>query len=248
MTNVIAWPPVNIVGAEWTEIAPVERSASLVTGREYLSATKRIRRLASLDVSAIGSDASGAGYMEMLKRLLAGEHAVRLHSMPINWHVAAPQNLTAWQSQRISWTESGEPLDWEALAWFSGAFFTASTSISGGWQVVEISGLPPSSRIATPGEFMTVFDDMADDVGHVVQVLAPAQSDESGNATVRVFETLPSITGGRVNLKSQATGVFRPVTYPRSVQPLGGDWTYSWEFREIFEDEVDEFVEVDPWS
>ena len=252
-TKVFSWPPVGVVGHEWTESAPVEGSRSLITGREYLSAAQRIRRLATFVVAGIGRNRSHAGYMEMLKRHLAGVHAVRLYSLPINWHVRADDGLAALQSQPVAWTEAGDPLAWtaggEPLYWFSGAYLTGTTENDGVWSSITVTGLPPKSVAARPGEFLTIFSDHEDDEGFTAQATRLETSDGSGVARIRVFETLPALTDARVNLRTRATGVFKPVAYPRAVQPLSGDWSYTWQFREIFEDEVDGgFVERNPWG
>ena len=44
-------------------------------------------------------------------------------------------------------------------------------------------------------------------------------------------------------------GVFEADDMPRAVQPLGQNWTYSWSFTEVFEDEGrGPWVEVNPWN
>ncbi|WP_146592319.1 hypothetical protein [Puniceibacterium confluentis] len=229
MINVYAWPPVGARGTEWTEVAPVQESRSIITGADYTSAAQRIRRMVTLSVSGLrGGD--HAGYMEVLKRYLAGIHAVRLYSAPINKHLAAARR---------------------DVLLFSEATLTGTTGTdAGGWPVITVSGLPVSSLIARPGEFLTAFVDSEDLVGVTVQIANPAVSNGSGVAVVRLFEPLPALTGVGVRVGASDTGVFKPVRYPRAVQPVQGDWTYDWEFREIFEDEVGAggFVEVNPWS
>lgn len=247
--NVIAWPPVGVVGTEWTEEAPVERSRSLLTGADYVSTRGRIRRLAALDVSALSRGRSGAGYMEMLKRHLAGGiHAVRLYSYPVNWHLDALDD-TWRQSEPIDWTSGGAALSWtsggSALSWYSGTVLTGTTGTDGdGWPIVTVSGLPVNKLVARPGEFVTAFDDRTE---HRAQVTAEARSDGSGQAVIRLFDALPALTDARVNIGTSDTGVFRAVQLPRAAQPLAANWTYSWQFREIFADEVGGFEEVDPW-
>ena len=250
--KVFAWPPVGVVGAEWTELAPVETSRSLVTGAEYLSAAQRVRRVASLEVSALACGEMGAGFMEMLKRHLAGVHLVRLNSYPINWRVPASLAAATRQSNQILWTAAAADLDWTAggapLGWFTGAILTGTTGTADGWPIVTVSGLPPLTVVARPGEFVTAFADIDDLTGTTVQVTAPAKSNASGVAAIRLFEALPAGTDVRVNVGGSDTAVFRPIGYPRAMQPVSGDWIYAWQFREVFEDEVDEFVEVNPWD
>jgi hypothetical protein len=86
------------------------------------------------------------------------------------------------------------------------------------------------------------------DLGTTVQVTQPVRSDDSGRATVPVFETVADQTQIHLIFGASATGAFRPVSYPRAIQPQSGNWTYDWEFREVFADEVGGFVEVNPWA
>ena len=251
---VYAWPPVGVVGAEWTEVAPVQVSRSMLTGAERVSAIQRKRRMARLSVPGVGRTMYDAGYMEMLKRYLAGVHLVRLHSYPINWYLDAQGDNEFRQSRRVHWRAlDDQPLNWSAgnqnLYWFSGTILYGSSSTTNGRPTLTVSDLPPNTLVARPGEFVQVFGDILSDVPtHTYQVVQPSMSNNSGVATVYVFEShTASFTGARISLGVCATGVFRPVEYPRSVQPLGGNWTYDWEMREVFEDEVGGFTEVNPW-
>lgn len=251
--NVYAWPPVGVVGSEWTEDAPVSVSRSLLSGARYVSASQRKRRLASLVVSSLGRGRMGAGYCEVLKKLLSGgESLVRLNSYPINWHLDARAQAAARQSQHLNWTTGGVDLDWTAgvvdLLWYSGTLLTCTVTTDAGWPALAVSGLPENTLVARPGEFVTVFEDEADTTGETVQVLTAATSDASGDATVRVM-TAPS-HGGRVNIGVSDTGVFEVVGgLPRAQQAPRGNWTYAWSFREVFADEVaGGFTEVNPWT
>lgn len=250
MAKVYAWPPVGAVGTEWTEDAPVNASRSIITGRDYASAHARKRRLASVTASSLGRGASGAGYMEMLKRFVAGGVGlVRLNSYPINWHLDAAAAASWRQSHRVSWSQSGDDVSWrdgaDLVTWFSGAVLTGAAGTSGGWPILTVTGLPPSRLVARPGEFVTLFASTADMTGATAQIVTEARSDADGVAVLRLFSALTG--SGRVNIGTSDTGVFKATTIPRSVQPVGGDWTYAWQFREVFADEVGGFTEVNPW-
>lgn len=249
--KVIKWPPVGAIGAEWTEVAPVQISRSMVTGAERVSAFQRKRRMVSISVPAIGENMYDAGYMEMLKRELEGIHLVRLESYPINWH-----------------------LDFIEKGIRRGDVYTDL-----GKTYVIVYGLKPNSLVARPADFMRLFlsdpdgpeqntlpwqnsnDPLtwqnngqpltwfygADYAGTSVQVTAPVTSDEDGRAVIPIFETIPDQTQIYLKFGASDTGAFRPMQYPRSVQPVSGNWSYDWEFREVFSDEVGGFLEVDPW-
>lgn len=255
--KVFAWPPVGALGTEWTEIAPVQISRSMVTGAERVSAFQRKRRLATISVPGIGRTTYDGGYMEMLKRYLAGTNLVRLHSYPVAWHLDRPERVTA-----------------------RGKVFSNL-----GQTYVEVFGLKPSTQVCRPGDFLTLFippasaaagdplpwrdgddpvswdvDDATSadpltwfagspDFGTTVQVTQPVISDDTGRAVVPIFETVadyPNLI--HLTFGACATGAFRPISYPRAVQPNSGSWSYDWEFREVFADEVGGFLEVNPWA
>jgi len=250
--KVIKWPPVGAIGAEWTEIAPVQVSRSMTTGAERVSAFQRKRRMATISVPAIGKNMFDAGYMEMLKRFLEGIHLVRLHSYPINWH--------------LDTTEKG--------------IRRGNVYSDLGVTFIEVFGLQPDTLVARPADFIRllisadpntelselpwansedplVWENSGQPVtwyhgsgnlGISVQVTQPVFSDDTGRAVIPVFETVPDQNEIYLIFGASDTGAFRPISYPRSVQPASGNWSYDWEFREVFADEVGGFVEVDPWQ
>lgn len=252
--RVIAWPPVSAIGSEWSWETPRSDSRSVFTGADRGTRVWRERRLASLTARGLDVDGMGAGYMEMLKRHLGGVHAVRLYSYPVNWIPDALRDAPDRQSARLFWTADGAGLDWSAgnrpLLWYDGRLLTGTTGTdAAGWPILTVSGLRPSRLVARPGEFLTAFADHEDRVGHTVQITAPARSTRDGVAVIRLFEALPPLTGARVNIGVADTGAFLPVgDYPRAVQSLSGDWSYSWSFREVFPEEVGGFIEVNPWA
>jgi hypothetical protein len=253
MVKVYAWPPVGVTGSEWTEEAPVNASRSVLTGRRYVSAHARKRRLASLNVSALGRGRSGAGYVEVLKRLLAGgENLVRLQSYPINWVPDAVRLAGLRQSRPVLWAAGADPdVSWSAsgvpLVWFDGRLLTGAAGIDpAGWPMLTVTGLPPSMLIARPAEFVTLYGALDATTGQVAQVMTEARSDAEGGAVLRLMSPLTG--SGRVSIGTSDTAVFEAVTLPRGVQPVQGDWSYSWSFREVFADEVPGgFEEINPW-
>ncbi len=258
---VYSWPCVGVVGREWTVDDPVSRSTSLLTGKIYQSAAQRRRRLAVLHVSARSHDDQGAGYMEVLKRLLRGGlNAVRLNSYPINFrHGPVPDSIR--QSWPLAWeTGAGADLAWRAgsgpngLKWFTGGYVdpngvgriataTKLDTSPAGFGRLAVTGLPPNAQIARVGEFVRVYGATLD----TRMLLRPVRSDANGEATI----WLDSETGGggRINFGIPETGVVIADEMPRVVRPNIVDWTYDWSFRQIFEDEIEGgFTEVDPWG
>lgn len=265
MINVYAWPPVGVVGHEWTEEAPIQRSRSLITGKDYLSAYARKRRVVTLNVSSLAKSRSGAGYSEMLKRLLdGGINAVRLKSYPINWWLDAQQLDPFRRSEGfLEWDAStGYEFNWisqepsvyvadKPLTWYSGEYISGYTRQFGDYYRVVCGtfNLEEGTIVARPGDFVTVYEPTEEGVvEHTTQVLKEAVVDRNGDTTLIVLDEIPELNDVRIDVGASATGVFRPVELPRSMQGLGSDWQYKWAFKEVFADEVGGFTEIDPWT
>ncbi len=241
--TVYVWPPVRSVGTEWTEEAPISVSRSFLTGARHVTGHGRKRRLVSMSVSA--ATASGAGYCEVLKRLLAGgENLVRLYSCPIN-----RKQRSDLSSAPLHWTHDSVDLEWThggtELLWYSGRLLTGTLGSSGGFDTLTITGLTPGELIARAGEFLTVYEDENDTEGETAQILADVVANGAGTAVVRLLDDITH--GGRVSFGARDTGVFEALEMPRTPRPVSGNWFYDWSFREVFADEVGGFAEVDPW-
>ena len=249
--DVIAFPPVGAVGSMWTARAPVMVSRSMRPdsfNKRYVSRIGRERCEATVNVSALARTRSGAGYSEMLARHLdGGANLVRLSSYPINWHLDQARLQGLRSSQPINWTTDGEPLGWttggEPLLWFDGTVVSGVASAS----QIAVSGLPANTLICRPGDFVQVFADLETDTGPIAQATAEATTDASGGAVIKLFDALPVGTYPRVNIGVSESRVFEAVELPRTPQPLGANWFFEWNFREVFADEVSGFNELDPW-
>lgn len=247
--NVIAWPPVGVVASEWTEDAPTQISRSMLSGAEFRSASRRKRRLASLTVSALAGDGTGAGYMEMLKKHLAGVHAVRLYSPPIN----RPLDFEARASSPLGWRfDGGDDIFWESspgapITWLTGRLLIGTTDTTFTFPRIVVSGFPPNALAARPGEFVAAYATAETTTPAVAQAMRTTYASAGGVAAIRLFSALPALTDVRVNIGVAESAVFLPDAYPRAQQRVRGDWFYSWSFREVFADEVGGFTEIDPW-
>lgn len=250
--NVYAWPPVALIGMEWTVEAPISVSRSFITGARYVSSGARERRLAEAVVPALGRNNDGAGYCEMLKAYLdGGANLVRLNSFPVNWHLDVARLEGKRALYPLAWETGNEPLGWteggDNLTFYTGTVLTGTKTTNGIWFAVTVTGLPPNSVVCRPAEYMTIFENNADTTGSTARCIKTAVSNASGEATIRLDSELAY--GGRVNLGTSVSAVFEAQEMPRAMQPLGGNWSYAWSFREVFEDEVaGGFAEVDPWS
>jgi hypothetical protein len=254
---VYAWPPVGATGREWDYSEPISESFSALTGKRYASATKPKRRVCTLTVSGMSNNTMGVGYCVMLKQLLqGGVNLVRLNSFPYDRYISNAERQATRQALPLDWETGGVTLDWEdagtELLWYWGTLLSGTTTTSLGFPAVTVTGLPPNTLVARPGDYVTAYEDELDATGSTAQALAPAYSNGSGSATIRLFEALAyngvASAGGRVNLGSVDTAVFRCIgELPRAVIPRSGDWSYGWTFEEVFSDEVGGFTENTTW-
>lgn len=249
MANVYKWPPVGAISREWTQLAPVSSSRSLITGAEYVSAAQRRRRVAVIEVSSLFSPfGAGAGYMEALKRLLdGGIHLVRLEYYKPGscWlDVTDEQRQGGW----IEWSTPPQPFGWvgppQEIRWFQGADLPYLVTTYGGRPAIRVDGLPPNALVVLPGEFVSV---EVSGLWSQFMVVSPATTNGDGVAIIQLTDAAPA--GDRVSIGARDTGVFKADALPRAIEPARGDWSYAWEFTEVFEDEGrGPFVEIDPWS
>lgn len=254
MTIVYKWPPVGAISREWTQVAPVGRSKSLITGAEFVSAAQRRRRVAQIEVTSLFSPhGAGAGYMEALKRYLdGGVNLVRL-----DYYKPPTCQIDVTDEQRgkfaFGWRIPPEGFIWttppDGFDWTAGLDFPYILTTDAGVPAIRVfrgpdqPGLPPNALVALPGEFVSI---LIDGVWSQYMIAAPAFTNFMGVVTIRLTSAPPA--GGRVSIGSRDTGVFKADEMPRAVQPASGDWSYSWSFTEVFEDERGPFEEVNPWS
>lgn len=252
--QVFPWPPVGALGGEWTQIAPTARLRSGLTGRDQMQASQPRRRIATVVVSALAAGRMGAGYCETLKQILdGGIHAVRLQSSPINWWLD--------ELQRQGETMNANPLAWRAgsgpnplayqagsgpnpLNWYSGIVVRGGVPVAAGaWVHLPAWGLPRNAIVGRPGDFIRIYDLADSAVSEIARLMRPAVTNSAGEVTLKL-DRMPSISNGRISMAGQDEAVFRVEgALPRAVQPVSGDWSYTWNFREVFAEEVGGFLE-----
>lgn len=247
MAKVFGWPPVGVSARYWTPELPVGRSQSLITGGRYVSAAQRRRLTAGMDVP--GRRHYASGYLEALWRLMdGGVHLVRLTSCRIPWGATVANTLRG--GNWIDWQTPPDDIPWEVppgeILWFEGVVLSFTIPAISGLPAVQISGLPPSALVAIPGEFVTIFADADDVTGTQIMIAAPARSDASGVAVIRLVSEPPA--GERISIGWTETGVFEiSGDWPQARRRAGSHDEYAVEFRQVFEDETDGFEEVPFW-
>lgn len=241
MPDVFAWPPVSLTGHEHTISRPVQRAEGL-NGAPYLSQSEPTRKLVTAQVSGIGQDAMGSGYIEVLKDLMDGKLALVRMAPCVKHFRGALGDLRGQRGpQGLQWETASDDLAWTArngpLVWTAGSQITAQTGVDG-WPYLDCSGLPGNTVIAAPSEPIKVGASAS-------VVIRPARSDANGNARVFTKDRLPS---GFVVIGEIESSVFEITEFPRSTQPMVGTYGYNFEFIERFaEDFAEGFNEVNPW-
>lgn len=247
MVKVFAWPPVGVISSYWTQEIPVSRSRSLLNGREYVSSAKRKRLIAGVAVH--GRRHYGSGYMEALWRYMdGGVHLVRLSSCRIPWgKVVAAEHRGGSQ---FDWQYIND-FEWQRppqdIIWFSGLSLTYEV-VGNSPPRILVSGLPPNSVIALPGEYAGFYSlNPSINDKFQVMIMGVVRSNNAGNALVILEREVP--VGMGLGLGVPETAVFRIDS------KWGGHWRrnghnddYTLDFRQVFEDETDGFEEVNPWN
>jgi hypothetical protein len=250
MTEVIAWPPFQLTGWELAEVYPQSRSVGLIEGRSRTSSAQRARRVATANVTGIGTDLAGAGYVRMLNRMWAGgPQLVRVQARSALWWLY--QGQYDLRADILEWTDGGTELLWTAgsagLLWNEGEYaLSGEPSTDGGWHSLTVTGLPPSRIVARPSEIISVTDGVSTEAAYALRV---TRSDAAGRATIRTDKASAFTLSGLVGIGNRENIVFEAVSVPRTVQGLSGSFGFQWDFREVFEDEyADGWSEVDPWD
>jgi hypothetical protein len=254
MTLVYAFPRVGKVAVEWTVMDPIAESTSLLTGARFVTAAKRRRRAASVRVSGLTQD--GGGMMEVLKDFLrGGVNLVRLRSTR-NVMTEAPLADDLRRLTVIDWTQGDTDLalGWQvgsgpgALRWVRGVVLPVTLGTdSAGYASATVTGLPPNRLIARAGEFLEGYVNL--DTRQARRIVRRVWSDAAGVAVVRLVEPFTINPTGGASFAAEDEGVFRQVgPMPRAQQPAFAEFTYEWDFLEVFADEVTGgFEERNPW-
>lgn len=245
MVNVIAWPPVSWTAFEWTLQQPIGRSRSIFDSRRIVSQAQRDRLVGVILVNGRGNDKAGAGYVEMLKRQLqGGVHLVRMNVRSPLW-TGVSRGLDR-RTSVLEWVEGSTEMEWVAgaadILWSTGLPLSGVPEMDGTWNAIRVEGFPPNVIVARPSERITVTDGVTTEASTIMTV---ARSDSDGEALIRITDELTMT--GLVSIGDPESLVFEVEEMPRAVQPLSGNWAFTFNFRQVFEEETDGFVELDPW-
>lgn len=261
MTDVIAWPPFQLTGWELAEVYPQSRSVGLIEGRPRTSAAQRGRRVATANVTGIGTAKDGAGYVRMLNRQWAGApNLVRVECLSSLWYLARGgldlrNNIMEWTDGAVDllWTEGAAD-----MIWGDGQYATHGAPVADGpWHSLTVTGLPINRIVARPSELISVTDITgATESAYVLKTArsGPEDEDEEGQklgtatAIIRTDKATAFTLNGLVSIGQRENIVFEALGVPRAVQGVTGTFGFQWDFREVFEDEyADGWTDVNPW-
>lgn len=212
--QVFPWPPVCTIGRSWAPVQPVAALRSALTGREQIQTSQRARRMVELDVPA---------------RYRSDDPASGYMDMLaelLNGGVNAVR-LSGWASA----VRAGADVQFGRL----GIALTATATTNAGFGAWRVDGLPPRYPLLLAGDRFTVG-------GTLWRSINLATADDTGRAIIRVMGT-PTGSGALL-LGQKDSGVFRVADEMPASAPQVGAYTYSWQFREVFADEVGGFTEV----
>lgn len=247
MPNVIAWPRVGLVGWEIARIDRANVEYGLLTNVRRTSAPEVRRRELVANVSALSLGASGSGYMaELIEQLDGGRHLIRINARSSIWYLRDAARTYA--NTLIGWTAGSSELLWTDgvldMSYIDGMYpLYGVPGSSAGRPILTVSGFPPNVVVCRPSERLAVTDGDATEQARVVNIA------RSNGAGVAVLQLASAITiSGLVSLGVRESIVCAAVDIPRAVQPMRGDWSYTWRLREVFAAETGAWVEVDPWQ
>jgi hypothetical protein len=224
MTTIYAAPPWRILSQTWGEEAPVRVSRSLFSAARHVTSAGPRRRVVALEVAALDSGArDGAGLSTSMARLLdGGVNLVRLPLPGVNWHLDAPP----------------PPHDLAGAAW------VATVTTLGGFAALRLTGRTPGAVVCRAYDLIGVYVSGA--LAGTARAVKTVTAGIDGVAIIPLFSALPA---GVVRVDAPATMVCEALQIPDSAQPLGGQWSLVWRFREVLAGEFpDDAPEVDPWS
>lgn len=248
MVNIYTFPPVGLVSVTLREDRPVRRASYALSGKRVVVSGGPTRREVQLGISALSIHRGGAGYMAELWRYIdGGINLVRLNVPPQNWHLDHLGIRAEAGDGAITWTDDGTVMPWSndfvGLNWFLTGRAATVTTLAGYPYAVRVTGLPPSTLVARPGDILRVYG-AGDAVGTAARVMDMTTSDASGVAIAPVASPLPA---GIAAFGDEESIIFEVTDYSPQAQGVGQNWTVGMSLREVFASEIDSPVEIDPW-
>lgn len=223
MSVIYAWPPLRHQSTVWTHEIPVRSSRGALSGNDYPSSAAPIRRTAQVSCSALAGWRDGAGLCESLNLLLdGGVNLVRFQLPLLN-------------SYRDVWDA---PLD------LGGGAFVGTMTTLAGFDAIALSGMVPGAVVCRAFDLIGSY--VLGVLGGTARAVSTVIADLDGTAVIPLHSALPA---GVIRVGETETAIFRAVSMTPGVQPVSGDWSYSWALREVLSEELlGTEDEVDPWA
>jgi len=189
------------------------------------------RRLITIGVSGVGKSLADGGYVEMLKDVLDGQlPLVEVQLRPRHWHLATygrgllgehSLNWANTNSRGLSWTNG-------ATSWVHGTPVTGVAGVtSDGVPYLDCTGIPIGTTVY-PGERIAVGDTFTN-----------VQSKVTASASTFRIYLMDALPSGDVVIAPVETKVFLIREMPRAVQPVGQDYTYTFQAGEALASDYD---------
>lgn len=126
----------------------------------------------------------------------------------------------------------------------TGQSVTGTAAVQGGFDCIDCVGLPANRVVAFPSETVRV---TASGTEYLARVIRIAKTDEAGVARIFLDQAVPN---GDVLIGFEESVVYE-VIEPGASEPMqtaSGNISYDFDLLEVFEDETDGFVDVNPWG
>jgi hypothetical protein len=239
-TTTVYVAPDDLTPAEqdWRYDDVTERSVSAISGYERISQTQRRRLLASL---VYADNGRSIGRLEALRDFLrGGANCVQLKRCPDGVRNRPAPTAFIWKNgtdQTVTWRNGAAA----AVTWQKGTSKRAIKAV--GSYTITLPGFSSGELVAVAGELVELEPGQ-----DYVRVIDTAYADSSGDAIVRVQRNVFTV-GDLVTLSAAQSVIMRP-TVPIEI-PRNASGTHdpvAVQLRQVFTDELGEYVTVTPWS
>lgn len=233
MPTVYQFPPVRVVAYENTINDPMSISVG-ISGAIRGSQTRANR---SVYAATVLGNGDGAGYVEALKRLMAGKlPLVQVDTLPAHWW--GYRRGDSLGGREVAWTSGADDLEWTEgasdLLWLD-ATPLAAVAGNDGFDYIDVEGIESGLTIQ---------------IGEAIQIgsadALSLRKVTSDGGTTRIYLSGP-LADGFASIGRPVSKVFSLKDRPRTTQ-TSGTFVYNFDMIEALEsDFADEFEVVDPW-
>jgi len=223
MTDIVAFPPFKQTAFSYDVLRPMREGFSMFTQKRFAASDGPARRVATVTVSALAGDRDGAGMVQSFAHMLdGGVNLVRMNAPSVNWFRDTPERLFD----------------------VTGPVNTATVTTLDGFDAISVTGLVPGRIFCRAYDILGSYD--AGTLTGTARAVRTIKADIDGIAVVPLHSAL---SAGVIQVGEVESIVFSTASIPNSVQPIGSNWSYTWQFREVLTGEIPAgSTEVTPWG